>query len=706
MIVMNCLLTGIKSRDRNFLDLALFFFGSFLNASSNLYTHFFFPTIEPYIGSWVSLLAFTLFAYNYLNLKDRKAIKTGRTIIAGLCIIFIILSLYYEFIYNHHNKKFIQVMDVSAALIILGLITSLILLRAGGNRKAGTLIIFESLIIIGAISAMGIFKDAVADTGIPAPLLQGNFIFLAGMAFNGLLFSFILGSEMTALKVQNALSEREKAELHKLNHAKNNFMMNISHELRTPVTIINGIIYQLRRGRWGNSIRAAEPQFEIIARNNLRLLKQINSLLELSQLDQHRVKMNPAVIKLNKRLLLFSAEFQAIAEQKDIRISVSCNDNVNLVADPHLFDMVILNLLSNAVKYTQNGGEIKLSSYKRHNNIIIEVSDDGPGIPAEQQELIFQRFQQVENIGASSWRGSGIGLTLVKEILELHNGSVDLVSSPGKGSTFIASFPASKHHERDFADTPTGPIISTYKADLETAVNDSSPEIKTPRSSNKKQDSILVVEDNRDLLSYLESELSQNFNIATALNGKAALEKLKTFKPDLIISDIMMPEMDGRQLYLKIAKTPEYEEIPFLFLTARDSVDEKLHALQEGVVDYISKPFSIEELTAKAAAIINSIRNNSENYREKLKKSVIDFIETFESESRNQSETNFNELCEIQQLTSREKEIAVLIRKGMSDKEIATELDLSVKTISNYNTSIFRKLEVAGRSELIALNRD
>ena len=707
MVVLNSLLTGIKSRDRNYLLLGLFFSGSFINAVSNLYSYFIIPTIEPYIGSWISLLAFTRFSYNYLNIKQIKLLKPGKTIMTVICLIFFCLSIIHNIVNKDDTNLLILIMDISAALLILILFIALIIFRVHGNKKAGSLIIFEVLIVIGAISAMSIFKNSVEGAGIPPQLLQGNFIFLFGMVISGLLFSYILGAEMTELKINHALAEQDRKKLLKLDKAKNDFMMNISHELRTPVTIINGIIHQLRAGRWGNSIKAADNQFEIIERNNLRLMKQINGLLELSQLDQHRFKMNPEVINLSERLLLFAAEFQSAAEQKNIKIDFHCRENIDLYADPHLFDTAILNLISNAIKFTSEGGIIKLEAERKHNKIIINVADNGPGIPEEQQKRIFDRFQQVENSETSIWHGAGIGLSLVKGIMELHNGSIELFSRPGKGSRFSLLFPKELQTRDKRNLIRIDPVVSAYKADLATALEESKPQKRYSAGSDIRKKTILIVEDNKDLLNYLETELAESFNVITASNGKTALEILKSFKPSLIISDVMMPEMDGRQLYSKIRNKTEYTKIPFLFLTARNSAEEKLEALNDGAVDYISKPFSIHELRARAAAIIDSIQYNNENYQEELKRSVIRFIDTFDSTVAQTSEAdNFESYCSEQELTRREKDIAVLIRKGMSDKEIAAKLKLSTKTISNYNTSVFRKLEVSGRSELIALKRE
>ncbi len=705
MAVLNCLLTGIKSRDRNYLDLSLFFTGAFINAVSNLYSHFFIPTVEPYIGSWLSLFAFTLFSYNYLNIKNRQALKTGRNIVASLCIFFIILSIIHPFAAGSINKLIISIMDISASGVILILLVPLIILRTGGNKKAGTLIFFEALMILGAISAMGIFKDAVAEAGIPTPLLDGNFLFLTGMVFNGLLFPFILGSEMTELKVNHALAEREKLKLQQMDIAKNDFMMNISHELRTPVTIINGIIHQLRTGRWGNSIEAADNQFEIIERNNLRLIKQINGLLELSQLEQHKFTLKPAEMNLEAKLAIFTAELQSAAEQKEITIASETDEGLKLCADPHLFDTAILNLISNAIKFTQPGGMIRLRASRHHNQINIDVSDNGPGIPYEQQDRIFNRFQQVETAESSLWRGAGIGLSLVKGIMELHEGKIKLTSSPGQGSTFSLIFPYTEAENIQKEKIRHDSMLSAYRADLQTAIAEDNPQITEPAALNRDRHSLLLVEDNKDLLNYLKNELSDTFTITTASNGQLALEILKSFKPSIIISDVMMPEMDGRQLYREIRKNIEYKKIPFLFLTARNSADEKIEALNDGAVDYIGKPFSIEELKAKASAIIESVKLSTENYKKNLKNSVIEFIDNYSSEHSRQPGNEFKKVCSEKELTTRECEIAALLRKGLSDKEIAAELNLSVKTISNYNTSVFRKLEVTGRSELIALNR-
>ena len=592
MVVLYCLTTGIWSRERGYLYLGCFFLGAFLNAVSNLYICFLLPTPEPYTGSWLMLFSLTLFINDYLARPLSKTLLLGKRLILTVSGVFFVLSIIQELVRGSGEGPLITIMDIASSLIILILLSYLISCAVKGDRGSRFLIVFEALMIIGGISAMGIVKRPVQRiTSIPVELLDGNFLFLIGMMINGFLFSYLLSEKYKQLEIEKVLAERETVHLKEMNSAKTNFMVNISHEIRTPLTVIEGTARQLRNGRWGDSVSANTHHFDTILRNSDRLCKQVVSFLELSRMQTRRRELNFKSIDVYASLAALAAEFRPLAQQHAIKLSIDVDPDIFLTADPELLETAVLNLLSNALKFTDPGGSISVAAWKEKLQLTVRIADTGKGIQKEEQEKIFQRFHRTRDGSEQAQQGTGIGLALVKEIMEQHGGQVEVNSEPGKGSVFTLVFP--------IKPAVAGPQHQEKR-------QHNSMRVQKPRGDNPpagtslhQREAVLLVEDNADMLRYLVDELEQHFTVVTAKNGAAALEKLQDFIPRIIISDIMMPEMDGHALFDRLQQDTEKQGIPFLFLTGRGERVEKLESLQKGAIDYIEKPFLPDELIAK-----------------------------------------------------------------------------------------------------------
>lgn len=718
MVVLYCVTTGIWSRERGYLYLGCFFLGALFNAVSNLYIRFLLPTPEPYTGSWLMLFSLTLFINDYLERPLSKALLVGKRLILIVSGVFFVLSIIQELVRGSGEGPLINIMDIFAFIIILILLSYLISCAVKGDRGSRFLIVFEALMIIGGISAMGIVKRPVLRmTSIPVELLDGNFLFLIGMMINGFLFSYLLSEKYKQLEIEKVLAEQETVHLKEMNTAKTNFMVNISHEIRTPLTIIEGTARQLRSGRWGDSVSANTHHFDTIQRNSDRLCKQVVNFLELSRMQTRRQEPEIGTIDVYGRIAAIIAEFRPLAEQRGIRLTVDVEPDTVLPADPELFEIALLNLLSNALKFTDAGGSINVAARKEKQLLSIRVADTGRGIQKDEQVTIFQRFHRTEDGEAQPQPGTGIGLALVKEIMEQHNGQVLVSSEPGKGSVFTLVFPqkTSVYSARQLkqkcntGQTRNDPfaksMISLYASEFTDTVRN--PQKNNPAAKIYRQqqmETVLLVEDSPDMIRYLVDELEPHFTVVTAENGAEALEKLQNCMPRIIISDIMMPEMDGHALFDRLQQHPQTKEIPFLFLTGRGETGKKLESLQKGAIDYIEKPFLPDELIAKLHTLIENKNHFENRYREQFKNSLIRFIDTFENEAAKEQNSSFDAMCREKNLTIREIEIALLLRQGLSDKEIAYKLGLSVKTIGNRNTKIFRKLAVSGRVDLLAKN--
>ena len=755
MVVLHCLFIAVRGREIMYFFLSFFFIGALINAVGNLYIHFFITTVEPYIGSWIMLTMFILFVDSYLSLPESRERRMAKRVLLWMSAIFLSLSVLHNILHGIENNWMIVLMDIFSALIILLLLLFLVVHTLKRTKRAGALLVFEIIIVLGAISAMGIFKTGMEERGLlPLPLLQGNFLFLIGMTVNGLLFTYLLHQELTGLKVQRALAESRSRELKEMDSLRNEFFMNVSHELRTPLTVIGGIVKQLKEGRWGDSISANRGQLRVIERNNSRMLKQVNNLLELSRIEEHRrKKLSYETINLKKALPQLAGEFQSLAEQRGITLLVEVSEKILLRADDRLFKRALINIISNALKFTEPGGTVTVGAEYRGTGkdalVRVFVADTGIGIPKEEQDLIFKRFHQVRHSGEFSFHGSGIGLSLVQEVLYQHGGRVFCESSPGKGSSFILDFPRfpipvkdrdgaredskkdrketqGEYHEECGEITEDAGFLSWYKAELEEytekaiapgeAMDGSGIDGITNNGGDNRMP-VLLVEDSRDLADYLRTELSPFFNLTVAGNGREALRTLENVKalkkklPHCIISDIMMPEMDGHELFEELAKREDTKEIPFLFLTARDSEEEKIDSLEKGAVDYIEKPFSTEMLITKVKNLLKRKQDYQNKIQKNVKESLLRHIEDFRFDDstgpdKPVQEDIFEKVIGEANLTAREGEIALLLRRGLSDKEIADELGIAVKTVGNYNGSIFRKIGVSGRLELVALGRE
>ncbi|HEY8189830.1 MAG TPA: diguanylate cyclase, partial [Micavibrio sp.] len=283
-------------------------------------------------------------------------------------------------------------------------------------------------------------------------------------------------------------------------------------------------------------------------------------------------------------------------------------DSFDAEIDQDKIQRVLLNILSNAFKFTPSGGHIEVSVDKQDGNAAISVSDSGPGIPENLREIIFERFQQLNDAQNPHIGGTGLGLTIVKEFVSLHHGQVAVGESPEGGALFTITLPLSAPADAVVArvgnagDASTGKVIVT---ELYSQLHD---EGVAPPSKEEKKELILVVEDNPDMNDFISVILSQNYRVEMAWNGKEGLEKARRLMPDLVISDVMMPIMNGEQMARELMEDPKTRDIPLMLLTAKMDDHNKIGLLKEGVLDYMNKPFLVDELLAKVERLVGRRR--------------------------------------------------------------------------------------------------
>ena len=404
--------------------------------------------------------------------------------------------------------------------------------------------------------------------------------------------------ERTRMRFEVEHQKREAERVQALDEMKTKFFTNVSHEFRTPLTLILSPLEKIIKQVPDED---QKQQLNLVQRNAKRLLNLVNQLLDFRKIEVQEMKLHPAIGDIIGFSKDICHSFMDIADKKNIRLSFSSNvESLEIYFDKDKLEKILFNLLSNAFKYTHDGGEVNvaITSNESQDNevdgtVAIEVKDTGIGIPADKHERIFERFFQTDVPDSMVNQGTGIGLAITKEFVKQHSGIITVKSEPGKGSCFTVLLPAKKIYDTSVQITnSTLPVEDTEAIMFE----------ESQKSRNKK--TVLIVEDNEDLRFYLKENLRKEYHVEEAINGKEGWEKAKLLNPDLVVSDIMMPLMDGIELSKKIKNETITAHIPIILLSAMGSEEKQLEGLNVGVNDYITKPFTFEILASKIRNLV------------------------------------------------------------------------------------------------------
>ena len=411
--------------------------------------------------------------------------------------------------------------------------------------------------------------------------------------------------------------QRQTDELRTLDEAKSRFFANVSHEFRTPLSLIIGPIDDLRDGRSGELNTTVRRRLDTVQTSARRLLQLVEQLLDVARLESGTLQLNADERDLIPQVRRLAESFASLAARKGIDFRLSCPvGGLRVRHDPDQMEKVISNLMGNALKFTPAGGhvELRVTTDTTDGMAILEVRDSGAGIAPENHARVFERFFQVDDSSRRAHEGTGIGLALVRELVELHGGTVSLTSALGQGSVFTVRLPlaagasalsARNSGEHTIAVGEIRPEASRHLPD-----NGTAPDIATSNDMT-----VLVVEDNAELLEFLRDHLAERFRVLVAENGVRGLAMARAFVPDLIISDVMMPEMDGQSLCTAVKSDAEIDFIPVILLTAKASRDSRLAGLQGGADDYLTKPVDLKELLIRADNLIASRRRVRERWQ-------------------------------------------------------------------------------------------
>jgi len=439
--------------------------------------------------------------------------------------------------------------------------------------------------------------------------------------------------------------------LRSLDRAKSRVFANVSHEFRTPLTLTLGPLDDLKAGLYGPLPTPMAEQVDLARRNAHRVLDLVNQLLDVSRLEAGQVRLRARRVDLDAFARDVAQTFTPMAERKAIDLTTAplqtkkfsrsdgTTDPASMVwVNPEHLQKILANLLSNALKFTPEGGSVRVQVTRRPETCTVSVRDSGPGIPADDVPHVFDRFFRGEDAMSPAQVGSGIGLALTKELVELHRGTISVESDEGFGSRFIVTFLRGHDHlspdeidaetplliglpdfqDENFREDGAVPLVdapgpgSAMGPGLEGDLDRGEDDVSTDAAGDRI--TVLLVEDNADVRAYVRKHLARSYRVIEASNGVEGMARAREAMPDLILSDVMMPEMDGVDLCRTLKSDPATDFIPFVLLTARAEEDNRLDALGVGADDYLTKPFNVDELRARIDNLIQSRKHLRERF--------------------------------------------------------------------------------------------
>ena len=382
-----------------------------------------------------------------------------------------------------------------------------------------------------------------------------------------------------------------------LDQLKTNFFANVSHELRTPLALIFAPIERLLQTA---PDEAAQRELTVVRRNALLLHKHVNDLLDVSKLEVGKMELHYSRLDLAALARAMAGVFESVAAERGIRVVLQTPDEAVAEVDGDKVERVLMNLLSNAFKYSPDGGLVRVAMIEEGDQLTLTIEDAGPGVPPDLRASIFDRYQQGDAETQRRFGGTGLGLSIVKEFVHLHGGSIEVGESAAGGALFRVRLPRRAPEGVEVLTSPwTGSDAALQRLTKAPATVRVAPAEAPAQTAEAGRPDVLVVEDNRDMRDFICRVLEPDVQTRPAENGRAALAAIHERMPDLVLADMMMPEMTGEELVAALRKDERLRDLPVILLTAKADEELKLNLLAEGAQDYVMKPFSIDELRAR-----------------------------------------------------------------------------------------------------------
>ena len=415
--------------------------------------------------------------------------------------------------------------------------------------------------------------------------------------------------ERNKFRIRQIEEDAKKRE--ELSQMKFRFFTNVSHELRTPLTLIISPMESMMKEITDEKLHG---KLQLMYRNAQRLLNLVNQLLDFRKNEMTGLHLTLSEGDIVAYVRSICASFLMLSEKKHVHLTFfSAMESLNMSFDEDKIGKVVMNLLSNAFKFTPDGGRVDVAlemSKEMSGRLLIKVSDTGVGIRDEDKERIFERFYQVEQEEPEHQStGSGIGLSLVRDFVTLHEGTVRVVDNVGSGSVFLVELPVKHVRVSPPKPAPLTEEVEEHEELLpgmeEEALSVDLLDDMEDNEDEKEKPLALIVDDNEDLVAFMKDSLSLYFRIQSASNGREAWQKIPELMPDVIVSDVMMPEMDGNELCRWVKTDKRTSDIPMILLTARQAVEDKVEGLTIGADDYVTKPFNVEILILRMRKLID-----------------------------------------------------------------------------------------------------
>ncbi len=500
-------------------------------------------------------------------------------------------------------------------------------------------------------------------------------------------------NELLEITIANRTEELalKNEKLENLDQAKSRFFANISHEFRTPLTLILGPLEKKLKSH------PNDQDHLVMHRNAKRLQELINQLLEISKLESGEINLKVSKGDIVSFIKTLIGSFESLAVIKNINYQFNiASTHKETWFDKDQLEKIINNLISNAFKFTPKDQSIEILSSFKGNYLQITIKDTGIGIPKDKLPYLFERFYQIDSSETREQEGTGIGLALAKELIHIYNGKIEVKSEVDQGTTFIVSLPVDRSlfHEDDIC------VESKNKENLQTIIETKDSIQKDSSDKSTDDNTILIVEDNDDLRNYIKTSLTGTFNILEAANGYEGLKLAIQHIPTIIVTDIMMPKMNGQELCKSIKTDTKTSHIPVLMLTAKADQKSKIQGLKVGADDYIQKPFSVEELNVR----INNLIINREKLKEIYRKKIV--IDPSEVIIENQDEQFLHQLAAYIQENIGNSELKV--ESLTNHMHISrTQLHRKIKALTGLSTTEFiSSIRIKRAAQLIEKKAD
>lgn len=619
-MVLFCLLSLFMYRlfrDRIFLYfgglmLSFGFYFMIIPRVSDAFLIDYFPRHQYLFLEWAIsgiVFCFSLFVVNYLDLwqRYRRYVR--------IAFVYIVLMQAFAYLAPLFTNRDVMWYYYNLLLLFWIVLCFFVIGVAAWRKEPKGKILFRMVLILFLASSLHLIQ--LTKTNLSSNFF--NVFQLGTMIFAAVLF-YDLFTRIDTIR-------REKDRFQELDQLKSRFFANISHEFRTPLTLIMGPLHQLKEKQPDAEDRKL---MGLMHRNAERLLNLINQILDLSKLEAGKMKLDLQQVNFPAFLKGIVMSFESLAEQQGVRLHFASEvDELELAVDLGKMEQIFNNLLSNAFKFTKVSEEVSVLLTVKEEWVTVLVKDTGRGIPADQLPHIFNRFFQADEAKTEDVPGTGIGLTLVKELVHLHGGTIDVRSIENKRTSFRLRFPlmsisaSEQAGEEVFMSTSSSSSFTFPDRELVPATDYTLPFLPIDRHSSSIP-LVLIIEDHEDVRFYIKQNLRQHYRLLEAPDGQDGIDKALEYQPDLIISDVMMPKKNGYEVCRTLKNDQRTSHIPLILLTAKAAREEKLHGLEEGADDYLLKPFDTEELQLRVRNLIASRQQLRRQFTEPAEQAIID----------------------------------------------------------------------------------